>query len=350
MSDILRMRGDLKQMIRFSRAPDFDQFAAVLRHEKPDRPVLFEFFLNDRLYQRANGGRAEPEEALEDQLYLANAMACYGYDCCEAVGCPLVFINKKLNKKETRSLNDNHLICDRESFDGYPWPDPSGIDFSVLERAGGKLPGNMKLMLSGAGILETAMEMLGYENMCYMVYDDPELLKAVFDRIGSLHVDYYARGLQYDSVGLVMANDDWGFNTQTLLAPELLRELVFPWYKKIVELAHASGRPAILHSCGCLTEVMDDVIRVMKFDGKHSYQDNITPVESAYEKWGKDIAILGGLDVNYLVSAPPESIEKRSRAMLERAREYNGYALGSGNSIPEYVPDEHYFAMLSAAR
>ena len=40
---------------------------------------------------------------------------------------------------------------------------------------------------------------------------------------------------------------------------------------------------------------------------------------------------------------------KRSAAMLERAQGRGGYALGSGNSIPAYVPPAGYFAMIKAA-
>jgi uroporphyrinogen decarboxylase len=35
--------------------------------------------------------------------------------------------------------------------------------------------------------------------------------------------------------------------------------------------------------------------------------------------------------------------------MLDLAETRGGYALGSGNSIPEYVPQENYLAMISAA-
>ena len=332
-----------------NREPDFHQLEAVLHHEKPDRPTLFEFFLNERLYQYANGGAPSPADPVGRQLYLARAMAFFGYDHCQAVGCPLQFISGPLNKKQTRSLNENHLICDWESFEHYPWPDPEAIDYSVLEQVGGRLPGKMKLMFSSAGILETVSEMLGYENMCYMVYDEPELVQAVFDRIGALHVAHYRHALAYDSVGLIMANDDWGFNTQTLLSPNLLRKLVFPWYREIVAMAHESGRCAVLHSCGCLDSVMGDVISDMRFDGKHSYQDSIVPVEEAYARWGHDIAILGGMDIDYMVRSTPEEIRRRSRAMMERTQAVGGYALGTGNSVAEYIPDAHYFAMLEAA-
>ena len=43
-----------------------------------------------------------------------------------------------------------------------------------------------------------------------------------------------------------------------------------------------------------------------------------------------------------------EQIRQRSRALLELTAQ-GGYALGSGNSIPEYVPDDNYFAMINPA-
>jgi uroporphyrinogen decarboxylase len=35
--------------------------------------------------------------------------------------------------------------------------------------------------------------------------------------------------------------------------------------------------------------------------------------------------------------------------MLEQTSAKGGYALGSGNSIPYYVPQENYLAMIAAA-
>jgi len=93
---------------------------------------------------------------------------------------------------------------------------------------------------------------------------------------------------------------------------------------------------------------MDDVIDDLRFDAKHSYEDVILPVEDVCRRWGGRIAILGGVDVDFLCSAPPERITERSGRLLEQGAG-GGYALGSGNSIPEYVPQEAYFAMTRAA-
>jgi uroporphyrinogen decarboxylase len=134
-----------------------------------------------------------------------------------------------------------------------------------------------------------------------------------------------------------------------MLAPDDMRRFVFPWHKKIVEAIHATGKPAILHSCGNFDEVMDDVIEDMKYDGKHSYEDGILTVEDSYERWGGRIAILGGIDLDYICRSSAEEVHARSLAMLERAANRGGYALGTGNSVPEYIPDTNYFAMISAA-
>jgi len=114
-------------------------------------------------------------------------------------------------------------------------------------------------------------------------------------------------------------------------------------------VVHAAGKPIILHSCGKLTEVYDDIIDSIGYDGKHSYEDAIEPVEDAYERLHNRIAVLGGIDVDFVCRRGPEEVYQRSRAMLDRTAGRGGYALGTGNSVPEYVPDENYFAMITAA-
>jgi uroporphyrinogen decarboxylase len=127
-----------------------------------------------------------------------------------------------------------------------------------------------------------------------------------------------------------------------------MRGYVFPWHKRIVDAVHAAGKPVILHSCGHFERILDDMSAI-GFDGRHSYEDVILPVEEAYERHRDRFAILGGIDLDFVCRSTPEEVHARSRAMLERAAARGGYALGTGNSVPDYVPDENYFAMIRAA-
>jgi len=336
---------------RYVGDPDFDNLLAVLRCEKPDRPTLFEFFLNGPLYSRLFGETVPGwPEGLSDQLGIVHAFRKAGYDYATFRIPGFGFPAGEVEQKETRSLNDGAVIWDRATFEAYPWPDPDAVDYSILDAVVPEVPQRMKLIVCGpGGVLENAIRLVGYESLCYMVLDDEELAADVFAAVGSRLVHFYERAAQYEAVGAIIGNDDWGFKSQTMLSPEDMRRFVFPWHRDLVGAAHAAGKPAILHSCGCLAEVIDDVIDDMKYDARHSYEDAIQPVEEFYDQCHDRIAVLGGIDVDFVCRSSPEQVYERSKKMIERAEQHGGYALGTGNSVPEYVPDEGYFAMIRAA-
>jgi uroporphyrinogen decarboxylase len=188
---------------------------------------------------------------------------------------------------------------------------------------------------------------MGYEAMCIATVDAPDLLADVFEAVGSRTVRYFERCVNHPAVGAVFSTDDWGFKTQPMLAPGMIRELVFPWHQRIVEVAHAAGIPAILHSCGNLETLMDGVIDELGYDGKHSWEDAILPVEQAWQRYAGRVAVVGGIDIDFLCRATPAEVYERSKAMIETTG-CAGYILGSGNSIPAYVPAENYLAMVRA--
>lgn len=334
------------------RLPDFSNgLLKVLKREVPERPTLFEFYMNQQIYERLAGQKvALMTDELAEYRLLIHAFRNAGFDHASVLGSAFAFDNKKeFEHKESRSLNVLPKITDRKSFEEFPWPDPDAFDYSKLEKIKSELPEGMKLIVWGpGGVMEDVMDLIGYDNMCMMFFDDPELIKDLFDSVGSRLSRYYEICAAYDTVGACISNDDWGFNTQTLIPPDLLRKYIFPWHKKIVENCHKFGKPVILHSCGQLDAIMDDIVFDMKYDAKHSYEDNILPVEWAYERWHDRIAILGGIDMDFICrSASLEEIRQRSAAMLERTKDRGGYALGTGNTVPYYLADERFFAMTS---
>ncbi len=327
--------------------PDFEQLRKILRREKPDRPTLFEFFLNGPLYTRlANQPAYQPGSPEEHVWAFRNA----GYDYAMITPSDFHFPGGDHARAETVSLNEGASIKDWQSFERYPWPDPNQADYTNLERAAAVLPDGMRIISQGpCGVLENTIGLVGFDDLCFLLADDPELVTSIFDAVGSRLLSFYQNLIQHEAVGAIIGNDDWGFKTQPMLSPEQMRTLVLPWHKRIVTAAHEAGKPAILHSCGNLTSLMDDIIDDLSYDGKHSYEDAIQPVEQAYNLYGSRIAVLGGLDVDFLIRSTPDQVNKRAQAMLERAADKGGYALGTGNSVPAYVPDEAYFAMIAAA-
>jgi len=101
-----------------------------------------------------------------------------------------------------------------------------------------------------------------------------------------------------------------------------------------------------MHSCGCFDGIFEDLYKVIGFDAKHSFEDTIKPIEKAYAEYHKKIAILGGIDIDFLTRASEPEITERCNKMLKITEKDGAYALGSGNSIAPYIPLKNYFAML----
>jgi uroporphyrinogen decarboxylase len=332
---------------------DFNNLLDVLNGKKTKEPVLFEFFMNDELYSYLSG--EEVNDAMDRETKFKRVIkafynASYDYAFIPSWELNIIeFPKSTITTSQTRSLNEGFLITDAESFDKYRWPQPGKADYSMLNKLKDYLPENMKLMTCGVGgVLENAIDLVGFENLCMMTMLDEDLCGKIFDKIGGLMLEYYTICASFETIGGIVVNDDWGFKQQTMLSTDSMRKFVFPWHKKIVEAIHAAGKPAVLHSCGNPSEIMNDVIGYMKYNAKHSFEDNIIPIEMAIDRWIDEIPLMGGIDMDFLVREKPETIRERARNLLNKTSNIGKYTLGSGNSIPAYVPIKNYLAMIGA--
>lgn len=333
-----------------TRKPDIDGFLKVLKGEKSDTRYLFELFMDLPVYEYFADRKLPDNSPLEMKKLQIDGFYNAGFDYASTYGCDLSFPNENHHAhKKTYSANEGGIIKDWESFNNYKWPDAKTCDYSALADIKDYLPEGMKLAVLGpGGLLENVTALIGYEDMCIMSIDEPDLLQAIFDKVGQVLVDYYEKSVTYDTVAFLVSNDDWGFNVQTFFSVKDMRKYVFPWHKKIAEIAHRHNKPIVLHSCGYMLDVFDDIIEDMKYDAKHSYEDNIFSVEDSYKRFGDRITILGGLDLDFLIRSECDVIEKRCKAILELTKEKNRYMLGSGNSFAHYIPFEKLVTMIKS--
>ncbi len=253
------------------------------------------------------------------------------------------------DKARDRIWIDLHqgAIMSWEDFEKYPWPKVAEMDFFKFEYINNHLPEGMGLMAChGAGIFEHLSQLMSYEGLCLALYDQPDLVKAIADRVGELIFKFYEYLLDLDRVIAIFQGDDMGFRTGTLIAPDALRRYILPWHKKLAALVHEHHRPYFLHSCGNLEAIMEDLIADVGIDGKHSFENTIIPVQDFQLKYGNRIAVLGGLDINFLSNSTPDQVRKKTRFLIDTCGNRGRYAVGSGNSIPSYIPVENYLAMV----
>lgn len=241
------------------------------------------------------------------------------------------------------------LIKTWEDFENFPWKKVEGMLDSYGDHLlflGKNLYDGMKIAVVGS-VLEQVMEwLIGYEGVAYGAYDKPDLIKAVFDKVGELVERLYKIAAPMDCVGVIWHGDDIGFKTATMLSPDLLRKWVFPWFKKYASIAHKYNKPTWFHACGYKDEVMEDFIEDIGFDAIHSFEDSCCPITEYKEKYGDRVGLIGGLDIDKMTRMRSEEFRKYIRSVLDKCMPGGRFALGSGNSVTNFMPVENFFIML----
>ncbi|MBA7695908.1 hypothetical protein ES703_104549 [subsurface metagenome] len=105
------------------------------------------------------------------------------------------------------------------------------------------------------------------------------------DSIGVVY-NFYQKVISLEFVGAIFHANDLGYKTGTMLSPESLRKLFFPWLKEYVSLAHKQGKTFWYHCCGNVGKVIEELIEGIKIDAFHSFQDVITPVGDFQKNMG----------------------------------------------------------------
>ena len=70
-----------------------------------------------------------------------------------------------------------------------------------------------------------------------------------------------------------------GFRTGPLIGPDDMRELHPPRPSPDGKLAHEAGKLYLLHSCGKLELIMEDLIEDVRIDARHSFEETAEPVD-----------------------------------------------------------------------
>ena len=340
--------------------PDFDRVLTVLRRQgEPDRVPFLELFHDLEVIEAAMGQKAPQDPAQQRQFHL-DFMIQHGYDYVVGryvygfPGCDaLIADDTAFYSRGQRGWQDEHHgpITSWAEFESYQWPDPSSADFTELEAYAQILPDGMRCVsLLPGGVLENLISLMGLENLCIAAVEQPNLVQTVVDRVGDCLCGIYEALGDMDWVGALWLNDDMGFKTQTILSPAMLRRFIFPHQTRLVEIAHAHGKPVMLHACDNVLEVMDDLIEGVGVDAKHSFEDIIQSVTDFKRQYGDRVAALGGIDVDILARGTEAQVRAYTRQRIEECAPGGGWALGSGNSVANYVPLGNFLAMLDAGR
>ena len=90
--------------------------------------------------------------------------------------------------------------------------------------------------------------------------------------------------------------EDWGTQERLLVSPKMWRELFKPGYKALLDEAKRLGLAVWMHSCGCITDIIEDLIevgiKVLQFD-----QPELHGVDTLKNRFGGRVAFWTPVDI-----------------------------------------------------
>lgn len=338
--------------------PDYHNIVDAAYNRIPARLPLYEHLISWSAMEEILGVKfahlySGPEQ--DKDAFFANYCRFFqemGYDIVTFEGC----ITSVLPNGGALGGHKQGAIGSWEDFEAYPWDqveqlyfDMFAQDFEALRR---NMPEGMRAVGGvGNGVFECVQDLVGYMDLCYLRADEPELYQELFRKMGEVSLGIWKRFLrEYGDVFCVCRfGDDLGFKSTTLLPPEDIRDNIIPVYKQIIGAVHEAGKPFLLHSCGCIFNVMEDLIGA-GIDAKHSNEDQIARFPEWVERYGDRIGNFGGIDTDAVCRLPKDEMERYIQDVVEKCQGHGGFAFGSGNSIPDYVPVDQYVHMVNCVR
>jgi len=342
-----------------SFTPDFTNVVKAARNIEPDRLPLYEHIISERVMERILGrefARLYDGNDSDKREFFRNYNGFFkdmGYDTVSFERC----IGPVMPGSGALGQHKPGVIKNREDFERYPWDEIPGKfferyarDFELLAE---EMPVGMKAIGGpGNGVFECVQDVVGYTDLCFISVDDPGLYVDLFSTVGNMMYRIWEEFLRRfgDAYCVCRFGDDLGYKSATLIPPEHIKAYIIPQYKKIIECVHSYNKPFLLHSCGNIFSVMDDLIGVAGIDAKHSNEDQIAPFSVWVDRYGDRIGNFGGVDTDYLCRRSEIEIKEIVRNVIHYSAGHGGFALGSGNSIPDYVPIQGYLTMIETAR
>jgi uroporphyrinogen decarboxylase len=197
------------------------------------------------------------------------------------------------------------------------------------------------LTYSHAFVFELLRHALGDVTMLESFVLEPEWIHDINRVITDFHIRHYTK--LFEEVGTpdgMFIYEDLGFTNGLFCSPKMMSELIFPYYRDLVDFYHSYDLPVILHSCGGVTEAVPEMVET-GFDCLQPLEAKAkVDVVALARQYGDKIAFMGNIDVTILNTNDKVKVKEHVNGMLEQLWDVGAdYVFHSDHSIP---PDVHF--------
>jgi len=251
-----------------------ENFFAMLNGQKPDySPVFFQVY--------KSGMRIGH---VVDHPLISGGVDCFGV--------------KWVGTEGTMPEPNNFMFEDISEWKNYvKFPDLDAMDLAsmaALDLEGFDPNTQVFNAMSHCGVFERLAAFMGFENALMAMAEDPESCMEFFEAIADFKIKLHNKMIDLYHPDVITYFDDIATVRGTFMSPEMYREQIKPFEKKIAQACIDRGVIFCYHVCGYVEEVINDIVdlgtRIW-----HSAQ-SCNDLVKIQKKYGHRLLIEGGWD------------------------------------------------------
>jgi uroporphyrinogen decarboxylase len=251
-------------------------------------------------------------------------------------------IDKDIGNVEGYVLPEPTLI-------GYEFPDPlDGRFFDGIPEKIERFGDRFRVFQIGFSLYERAWTLRGMENLMVDFLDHPKFVRDLLAAIADYNVQQVHEALKYD-IDAVYFGDDWGQQHGLQMGPRTWKEFIYPQLQRMYAAVRAGGKFVMIHSCGDVDEVFDDLIAA----GLHCFnpfQPEVMDVHGLLRQYRGRLAFHGGMSTQRtLPFGSVEDVKAETRRLLAAGAD-GGYIFAPAHDVEGDVPLENVLAAIDTVQ
>ena len=236
------------------------------------------------------------------------------------------------------------------SFDGYTFPtcdmllDRTAI--ADTRNCVADTPGSFTIINIGLCLWQS-WYLRGFETTMMDCALEEDFYAEMLDRLTDLTIEVIeaCKDIPADAI---MIGDDWGNQRGVMIGPDRWRRFYKSRYARIFQAVHRQSKVAILHCCGSVADIMQDIIEI-DLDVLESVQPEAAGMSPYKLKaaWGDKITFWGGLGSQSTIPfATPDEIRREIRKLRSEMGNGGGYILAPAKPLRPETPTENAVAVV----
>jgi uroporphyrinogen-III decarboxylase len=155
-----------------------------------------------------------------------------------------------------------HPLEDWAALETFSLPNPRlPSRYTEIENAVQKYPDKFVVAAIGLSGFSLMTVLRGFENILSDLYLNPELVSSLAERVFAYETAVIEEIARRGADGMFFF-DDWGTERNLFIKPALWRQFFKPLYAAQFQRIHALGMRSFFHSCGCVWEMIPDMIEI----------------------------------------------------------------------------------------